>query len=68
MLDLNSLPNAPKGIVLTDATAINDHNQIVTEGSDQHSYIIALDVPEPSSYVLVAVGLIGLGFWQRKIR
>lgn len=51
MTDLNSLVSLPSGIVLTEATAINNMGQVVVLG-----------VPEPAAYVLMIVGLGLVGF------
>jgi probable HAF family extracellular repeat protein len=56
MTDLNSLVDLPKGIILTNATGINNVGQVVA---------IAI-VPEPSSYALMLVGLVLVGMMIRR--
>jgi uncharacterized membrane protein len=60
MTDLNSLVSLPSGIVLTEATAINNMGQVVVNG-----YSIPA-VPEPTSYVLMIAGLGLVGFMARR--
>ena len=51
MTDLNSLVDLPEGVLLTDATDINDAGQV-----------IAIAIPEPQSYVMLLAGLGLIGF------
>jgi probable HAF family extracellular repeat protein len=59
MTDLNSLVSLPVGIVLTDATGINNHGQIIALGS------IPL-IPEAEAYAMFMAGLGLLGFIARR--
>jgi probable HAF family extracellular repeat protein len=54
MTDLNSLVNVPDGVILTEATGINNSGQV-----------IAIGVPEPESYLMLLVGLGLAGFMAR---
>ncbi len=50
MTDLNGLVTLPSGVYLTQATDINDHGQIIANGSDNHPYLLTpLPVPAVSS-------------------
>ena len=40
MVDLNKVTDLPKGIVLTEADAINGHGQIAASASDAHVYLL----------------------------
>jgi hypothetical protein len=52
MTDLNSLVSMPGTVVLTDATAINNHGQVAAIGA----------IPEPETYAMLLAGLSLLGF------
>ena len=52
MTDLNSLINVPDGVVLVDATNINNNGQLVAVGV----------VPEPEMYAMLLLGLGLIGF------
>jgi hypothetical protein len=56
MTDLNSLVSLP-GVVLTDARAINDHGQVIVQGSM---------IPEPETYALLLAGLGLIGVMPRR--
>jgi probable HAF family extracellular repeat protein len=56
MTDLNSLVSLPGGVILTEATAINNMGQVVAIGA----------VPEPASYALMIAGLGLVGFMARR--
>jgi probable HAF family extracellular repeat protein len=47
MMDLNSLVDLPQGVILTNATDINNNGQVIAVGT----------VPEPETYALMLVGL-----------
>ena len=57
MTDLNSLVSLPGGVVLTDATGINNHGQVAAIGSL---------IPEPETYAMLLAGLGLLGFIARR--
>jgi hypothetical protein len=57
MRDLNSLVDVPGGLVLSDATAINNSGQIIALG---------IIVPEPEIYALFLAGLALVGFIARR--
>ena len=59
MYDLNKLIDPALHITLYEATAINDHGQIVANGGG-HAYLLT-PVPEPSTWALLGVALLGLG-------
>jgi probable HAF family extracellular repeat protein len=61
MTDLNSLVNLPPGLVLTEATAINNHGQVIAHGLIGFIGV----VPELESYVLMLAGLALIGFMAR---
>ena len=71
MLDLNSMISPSSGWQLTTATAINDNGQIVgygTNPSGQTDAFLLTPTPEPSAFVLLAVGAVALiGYrWRRR--
>jgi probable HAF family extracellular repeat protein len=70
MSDLNLLINPASGWVLNTANAINDLGQITGTGTfdGQSLAYLLTPVPEPSSVILAALGLIGLAAlgWRRK--
>ena len=70
MQDLNSLIDPLFGWALNNAWAINNSGQIVGEGTidGQVHAFLATPVPEPSSFVLAAFGIIGLVVWRRRKR
>jgi probable HAF family extracellular repeat protein len=55
MMDLNSLVDVPGGLVLREATSINNSGQV-----------IAIAVPEPEIYALFLAGLALVGFVARR--
>ena len=68
MLDLNTLIAPNSGWVLNSANAINDHGEITGTGifdGQPRAYLLT-PVPEPSSFVLGALGLIGFAAWGRR--
>jgi probable HAF family extracellular repeat protein len=62
LVDLNSLVSLPAGVVLNQATAINNMGQVVA--SDYSSSIPP--IPEPASYTLMIAGLGLVGFMARR--
>jgi hypothetical protein len=58
MTDLNSLVSLPNGVVLTEATAINNVGQVVAIST----------IPEPACYtpMLAGLGLVGFMASRRK--
>ncbi|SFH42909.1 PEP-CTERM protein-sorting domain-containing protein [Nitrosospira sp. Nsp14] len=58
MTDLNSVVNLPDGVVLTEATGINNLGQVIAIGV----------IPEPESYILFLAGLGLIGFMARRKR
>jgi probable HAF family extracellular repeat protein len=56
MTDLNSLVHLAKGTILTDATGINNHGQVIAVGI----------VPEPETYAMLMAGLALVVFMSRK--
>ena len=70
MHDLNSLIDPTSGWELQNARAINDSGQITGSGlinGEVHGFLLT-PIPEPSSFVLAALGLIGLVIWKRRKR
>jgi probable HAF family extracellular repeat protein len=69
--DLNDLIDSSAGWTLTEANAINDNGWIVGTGKNasgqSHAFLLT-PVPEPSTFVLFAVGSVGLllGAWRRR--
>ena len=57
MMDLNSVVNLPRGVILTEATDINNVGQV-----------IALGVPEPESYAMFLAGMGLIGFMALRKR
>ena len=57
MTDLNSLVSLPGGVVLTEATGINNHGQVAAIGAT---------IPEPETYAMLLAGLGLLGFIARR--
>jgi probable HAF family extracellular repeat protein len=71
MTDLNSLIDPSSGWRLERATAINDSGQVVGYGGDGgniHAFLLTPSpTPEPSTFVLLAIGAISLlGYCRRK--
>ena len=62
MVDLNSLVDPASGWLLTEARAINDSAQIAGTGiiDGQTHAVLLTPVPEPSSFLLAALGLFAL--------
>jgi probable HAF family extracellular repeat protein len=56
MTDLNSLVSQPGGVVLSEATGINNHGQV------------AANIPEPETYAMLLAGLVLVGFIARRRR
>jgi probable HAF family extracellular repeat protein len=59
MTDLNSLVALPDGVVLVEATGINDRGQVVAMG-------IVQIIPEPSVYAMLLAGLGFIGVVSRR--
>ncbi|MBV9035607.1 MAG: DUF3466 family protein, partial [Acidobacteriaceae bacterium] len=68
MYDLNNLIDPALGLMLSDARGINNHGQIVAEGytsgNSFHAFLLT-PVPEPSTWTLFGVALLGLAGWAR---
>lgn len=56
MVNLNSLLDLPKGVILTSATAINNNGQVIALGV----------IPEPETYALMLAGLGIVGLMVRR--
>jgi probable HAF family extracellular repeat protein len=56
MMDLNSMLDLPDGLVLSQATGINDRGQVIATAF----------IPEPDSYVMLLAGLGLVGFMARR--
>ena len=56
MMDLNSLVDVPNGVILEQATGINNSGQVVAIGN----------IPEPEIYALFLAGLALVGFAARR--
>jgi probable HAF family extracellular repeat protein len=56
MMDLNSLVDVPGGVILAQATDINNAGQVIAIGI----------VPEPETYMLLLLGLALVGFIARR--
>jgi probable HAF family extracellular repeat protein len=70
MVDLNSLIGPSSGWTLAEGEAINDRGQITgfgTIGGATHAFLLT-PLPEPSTFVLGAVGMIGLLGYVRRAR
>jgi probable HAF family extracellular repeat protein len=76
MHDLNEFIDPSTGWELNAATGINDHGQIVGWGRilvngarEDHAFLLT-PIPEPSSFALAALGLIGLtaSGWRKRSR
>jgi probable HAF family extracellular repeat protein len=59
MTDLNSLVDLPAGVVLSEATGINNLGQVIV-----NDYVSV--IPEPASYALMLAGLALIGLTVRK--
>jgi hypothetical protein len=57
-MDLNSLLDLPDGLVLSQATSINDRGQVIATAF----------IPEPDSHVMLLAGLGLVGFMARRKR
>ena len=73
MQDLNNLIAPTSGWTLEEANGINDLGQIVGGGynsSGQWHAFLLTPIPEPSTFVLLAAGAVGLlGFaWRRRVK
>jgi probable HAF family extracellular repeat protein len=66
-VDLNNLIDPTLGITLSEANAINNNGQIVARSSSR-AYLLTPTsaVPEPSTWALFGVALLGLGAWVRR--
>lgn len=62
MIDLNSFVELPQGVILTEATGINNNGQVVAVG-------VGI-VPEPETYamLLAGLGLVDFMARNRKLR
>ena len=58
MTDLTALVSQSAGVVLTEATGINNHGQIIANGIPP--------IPEPESYAMLLAGLGLMGFIARR--
>lgn len=58
MTDLNALVSQSAGVVLTEATGINNHGQLAATGISP--------IPEPETYAMLLAGLSLLGFVARR--
>lgn len=71
MVDLNSLIDPTLGWNLTSADAINRHGWIVGTGTingETHAFRLEWMAPEPGTWALMLVGLVGGAFWQWRRR
>ena len=71
MVDLNSLIDPSSGWVLTSGEGINDVGQITgygTIGGETHAFLLTPVVPEPSTLVLAALGILGLMAFRKRRR
>ncbi|SEA47463.1 PEP-CTERM sorting domain-containing protein [Nitrosospira multiformis] len=58
MVDLNTLLDIPRGVILTDATGINNNGQGIAIAET------SVPIPEPETYALMLVGLSLVGLWH----
>lgn len=65
MADLNALAELPQGVVLDEARAINDLEQVVANASNGQAYLLSR-IPEPETYALLLAGLGVAGYQARR--
>lgn len=69
LVDLNSLVQLGGGYLLDSAKGINNVGQILASGNDGHSYLLTpMAIPEPGTWALWMLGLLGLGVARRSQR
>jgi probable HAF family extracellular repeat protein len=65
--DLNSVVTLPNGLYLTVAFGINDLNEIIASGSNEHAYLLNIDnVPLPGSVWLLGTSLLGIALISKR--
>ena len=67
MFDLNDLVDPSGGWFLQDAAGINDIGQIAVVGvvNGKQHVLLLNPISEPATFVLLALGLAGVGFGKR---